>query len=170
VTVRPAVRLPVRGRGRGRPTEPVHVDFPGSVLSRPHVARVIRDGWFPAHPDGRGDVAVLEIAERLPVDVRPAAIGTWRDAAPRSVRVFGHPSHLDNGLLIMRVGVGAPRHGDPSDHATARRFNGHRLAVFCLELVVCLQTIARRRVSVTRCSVGVRLHGARKARRLDMLT
>jgi hypothetical protein len=85
--------------GGPRPLAEIRIDFPGSRARRTYQARVTADGWFPADPDGgQGDLAVLVIEDPVPPDVRPAQIRTWKDSAPASVAVFGHPAPLDDGV------------------------------------------------------------------------
>jgi hypothetical protein len=91
------------------PAGVVTVDFPAlSGVSR--FARVMTGGWVSTAYDGRGDVTVLVLDEAAPDDVRPASFGPCGERDSHSVRTYGHPADLDDGVWAEArlVGSGGP--------------------------------------------------------------
>jgi WD40 repeat protein len=93
----------------GRPVDAVTVDFPalgGAATS----ARVVADGWTPITEDGRGDIAVLELAENRP-QVAVPVIRVARGTLNHRFMAYGFPRNVDFGLaatgrLLGRSGPG----------------------------------------------------------------
>lgn len=87
----------VLGDDEAHPRQRFSVDFPRSAETTAAVAGVIDDGWFP-ESESRRDIAILEISDKAPADVRPARIGPWEGTRGRPAIVFGHPEGLVQGL------------------------------------------------------------------------
>ena len=91
-----AEALGVDGRGDA-PAGAVTVDFPAlSGVTR--FATVLADAWVPVAADGRGDLAVLVLDESAPEDLAPARLARAGDPGGRTVRTYGHPVGLDDGV------------------------------------------------------------------------
>ncbi|MGY0233113.1 VMAP-C domain-containing protein [Longispora urticae] len=93
--------------GPALPRTSVRVDFPAfSGLTRQ--AWVAAGGWLPIAADGSGDLAVLKL--QGPVPAQAAAIGAWTEVAEESVRVYGHPRQLPEGVWAHATlsGTGGP--------------------------------------------------------------
>ncbi|HEX2416746.1 MAG TPA: trypsin-like peptidase domain-containing protein [Micromonosporaceae bacterium] len=91
------------------PVGVVTVDFPAlSGVSR--FARVMTGGWVPTAQDGRGDVTVLVLDQPAPDELRPANFSLCGELDRRSVRAYGHPIDLDDGVWAEArvVGSGGP--------------------------------------------------------------
>ncbi|GAB2719166.1 nSTAND1 domain-containing NTPase [Nocardia thraciensis] len=80
------------------PRLPVTIDFPLHVGGGRAAARVRR--WAPISPDGRGDVAVLDIVEGSPGPL--AAPPFWMTTQPwgREFRMLGFPVEIDRGVWV----------------------------------------------------------------------
>jgi hypothetical protein len=111
-----------------RPGAEVDVDLPmsqqrGLMGLR---ARVATGGWFPAHADQCGDLAVLSLPDDAVSGVPPAVVRICGPAAGRAVRVYGHPRGLDQGTWVSAVmrGTGGPAGEWVQLDATA---TGHRI-------------------------------------------
>lgn len=111
-----------------RPDAQVLVDFPFSSDSRLLPAATARDGWIPEI-----DVAVLELGEPIPEDVRPAEIARWEPGGPASMRLLGFPSTRPDGVWAeVRVLGWGGRKGEwfqldlisPLSEDVASGFNG----------------------------------------------
>jgi len=78
------------------PQAKVHLDFPlvtsGPILT----ARVIH--WQPPRPDGKGDIAGLELAGDPPAGVRVARLVRADDLWGHRFRAFGFPAGHDDGV------------------------------------------------------------------------
>lgn len=88
------------------PDQSVFVDFP-LAPSRSKVgkllARVVSDGWVPEDPDGRGDIALLELAEAPTRGVQPPRLSILTAAWGHGVRALGFPTGHDQGEWARRV-------------------------------------------------------------------
>jgi transcriptional regulator with XRE-family HTH domain/flagellar motility protein MotE (MotC chaperone) len=76
-----------------RPAVEFLIDFPLSADSRLLPTTAARDGWIPEI-----DVAVLELGEPVPDDVRPAEIARWEPGGPAATRLLGFPATRPDGI------------------------------------------------------------------------
>ncbi len=87
------------GRPRNTPEMPqteVHLDFPLVAPNQGVTARVVC--WQPAHPDGSGDVAGLELVDDPPAGTSPVRLVKADEAWGHNFRAFGFPTGYDNGV------------------------------------------------------------------------
>jgi WD40 repeat protein len=92
-----------------RPDGSVLVDFPGagpaaSVAAIP--ARVVEGGWIPVSSDERGDVAVLDLADPPPAEVKPAPLRELTSRSDHQLTTFGYPSRINHGEWARAVVAG----------------------------------------------------------------
>ncbi|MEU4156479.1 tetratricopeptide repeat protein [Actinoplanes sp. NPDC026670] len=87
--------------GEQPPDEPVLVEFQWAGDDRPIPATVTSGGWHPDLDDrGRGDVAVLDLAEPPPdAAVAPPMRVTDRRILDHRVRVYGYPRGHESGAV-----------------------------------------------------------------------
>jgi hypothetical protein len=84
--------------GPQQPREQFLIDFPRSRSQARVPARVPDEGWFPELPNGRQDVAVLELDEPLSDDVVPARLSPAHGSYGRGGLVYGHPNGAPDGF------------------------------------------------------------------------
>ncbi|WP_227981437.1 serine protease [Nocardia spumae] len=78
------------------PEESVLVDFPGAA--EPIGARVRH--WSPIGPDGRGDIAVLELPGPAPDSVAPLPFWPAAQLWGGQFRMFGFPAEVPDGVWV----------------------------------------------------------------------
>ena len=93
-----------------RPTGAVTLDFPALGNAKTS-ARVVSDGWTPITEDGKGDIAVLELAGNLPHNAKVPTVRVARGTLGHRVIAYGFPRNVDSGIiatgrLLERVGPG----------------------------------------------------------------
>ncbi len=89
---------------QSRPTEPIDVDFPFSHDRRRTSAHVLT--WVPIGDDGGGDLCVLKLANRPPVDCEPAVLLEADGLAQHSFEVLGFPARFPDGTLATGMLIG----------------------------------------------------------------
>lgn len=82
--------------GARPPAAPVLVDFPMVDNGHTVAARVLR--WWPIQADGGGDVAVLELDERVPWPARVPPLRRAEGLWGRPFRLLGFPEYLTDGV------------------------------------------------------------------------
>ena len=86
----------------------VAVEFPVAD-GGPCTARVVREGWVPVAPDGRGDVAVLELSATAPAATEPARLRRSTTLRDHPFSTHGFPKGEPWG--VSAVGVLRGREG-----------------------------------------------------------
>jgi len=74
------------------------LDFPLVAPEQGLTARVVC--WQPAHPDGSGDVAGLELVDDPPAGASPVRLVKTEEPWGHSFRAFGFPRGFDNGVWV----------------------------------------------------------------------
>jgi hypothetical protein len=77
------------------PQAAISLDLPLVAPGQCLAARVVL--WQPAQPDGRGDIAGLELQDAPPTDAKPARLMTAEDLWKHPFRAFGFPRGHENG-------------------------------------------------------------------------
>ncbi|MEU8179608.1 serine protease [Micromonospora sp. NPDC049044] len=95
------------------PAWPVLVDLIGQPGGRTVPARVVPGCWWPPTPDGRDDIALLELAEPAPQGPF-APLRRMRGTWDRRVIMYGFPETLEHGVYVEarltgRSGAGRER-------------------------------------------------------------
>ncbi len=78
------------------PHAEVHLDFPLVTPEQQLAARVVC--WQPAHPNGSGDVAGLELVDDPPARASPVRLVRTEEPWGHPFRAFGFPTGFDNGV------------------------------------------------------------------------
>lgn len=94
-----------------RPAGALCLDFPATGDAR-MMASVAVGGWTPITEDGRGDVAVLDLAASAPGHAIAAALRMSRGTLDHRVMTVGFPRNIDFGVtatarLLDRIGPGS---------------------------------------------------------------
>src|SRR5918999_2011551 len=91
------------------PEESVLLDFPLLAPGKHLTGRVVM--WQPPHPDGRGDIAGLELDTLPPPEATPAPLVAAENPWGHSFRAFGFPQGSEggtwaSGTLLARQAAG----------------------------------------------------------------
>lgn len=93
-------------RSQELPTGTIMVDFPAiRAAHEPLRAHVLQEGWRPISPDESGDVAVLELAEPLPVGAAPPPLLRPPDTVGRKVIAEGFPIGYTGAITSKNIVV-----------------------------------------------------------------
>jgi hypothetical protein len=84
--------------GRPGKDRAITLDFPDARQDNRLFGKVAPGGWTPVAPDGRGDVAVLELTGGLPPGARPARLRSSKQLKGHSFDVRGFPPGRDGGV------------------------------------------------------------------------
>jgi hypothetical protein len=89
-------------RERDPPGGEVRLDFVEADVA-PLGARVVDGGWVPIEPDGRGDVAVLQLQAEVPRGTRPALLRRPPQLRGHRFDTYGYPRRYDPGVSASGV-------------------------------------------------------------------
>ncbi|NUM47616.1 MAG: protein kinase, partial [Anaerolineales bacterium] len=91
-----ASALGLRTYPENLPTEKIILDFPLVASGEKFTARVM--DWHPPQPDGKGDLARLEILSPLPKEAGPVPMVQEENVWNKTFRAFGFPSGREAGV------------------------------------------------------------------------